>query len=344
MKILVAEDDAASLLVLKHLLRNAGHLTHEVQTGLQAWEEIRSGNYDALLTDWMMPEMDGIELISRIRQQITRPMLIVLITAIGSSDARERALEVGADEFISKPYRPEEVMDALERGFGRLSISRQVAVSPILFPARSAPPIGVGIAASTGGPPAVRAVIKALDLLPDVAVFVVLHGPAWMLQSYSERLAEVTGAKVFLGEEGMPVRSGCIYFAPGGSHMEVSGDVTHLMLNQNPPENYVRPAADPLFRSLARAFRERCIGVVMTGMGQDGTVGSGYIRASGGYVIAQDPATAVLPSMPQSAIMVRVVNEVRPLEDIAHAVATKARLLLQSRAESTDFVSVLRDF
>ncbi len=344
MKILIAEDDVASMVVLKHILRKGGHQTCEVQTGLQAWEEIRSGDYDALVTDWMMPEMDGIELVGRVRTQIPRPILIVLITAIGSPDARDRALEAGADEFISKPYSVEEVVEALDRGYARLSISRQVDASRVRPIARRGPKIGVGIAASTGGPPAVRTVLKGMGSLEEAAVFVVLHGPAWMLQSYTERLAGSTSGKVFLGEDGMPVESGCIYFAPGEFHMEVSVDGTRLALNQNPPENFVRPAADPLFRSLARAFREQCIGVVMTGMGQDGTIGSGYIRASGGFVIAQDPATAVISSMPQAAITVRVVNEVCPLEDLAAAITSRTKHLLKGHAEVAESGSGFRSF
>jgi two-component system chemotaxis response regulator CheB len=103
--------------------------------------------------------------------------------------------------------------------------------------------------------------------------------------------------------------------------MGVDAQRAVIRLNDDPEENYVKPAADPLFRSLARAFGRRTIGVVATGMGRDGTIGAGYLAAAGGLVIAQDPATAILPSMPQSVIDLRIAKIISPLDSLGGVVS-----------------------
>ncbi len=327
MRILIAEDDSPSGVLLKRLVKKAGHEYREARNGVQALALLRAEHFDVLLIDWMMPEMDGIELIEKVREKLPAPPLIVLMIAIGSADTMQRALDAGADEFLAKPYEAEELLAILDRGLAKMSTSsRNVPTGPreSLF---NVPRVAVGIAASTGGPPAVRTVIESMGRLPEAAVFIVLHGPAWMLTSYALRLNDVSPMKVNIGRDGMNIESGNIYIAPGDYHMVVSREGTALHLNQNPPENYVRPAADPLFRSLAGAFGAGCIIGILTGMGRDGTIGSGYVSAAGGFVIAQDPRSAVMPSMPQSVIDLRVAHDIQPLDQLGPAIARRAAAL-----------------
>jgi two-component system chemotaxis response regulator CheB len=141
-----------------------------------------------------------------------------------------------------------------------------------------------------------------------------------MLESYGNRLQEVTPMKIVLGRHGDDIRPGTIYLAPGDFHMTVTHDGRSLQLDHGPLENFIRPAADPLFRSLARAFKERCVAVILTGMGKDGTLGAGYVAASGGTVIAEDPTTATIPSMPKNVIEVRIASRVEPLQRVGRAI------------------------
>jgi two-component system, chemotaxis family, protein-glutamate methylesterase/glutaminase len=104
-----------------------------------------------------------------------------------------------------------------------------------------------------------------------------------------------------------------------------------LSLNQDPPENFVRPAADPLFRSVAKAFGRDAVAVVLTGMGRDGTIGAGYVASAGGTVLAQDPATAILASMPQSVIDLRIATSVVPLDRMGAAISARIAALATDR-------------
>jgi two-component system chemotaxis response regulator CheB len=179
---------------------------------------------------------------------------------------------------------------------------------------------GVCIAASTGGPPAVAEVVSKLKSTDKAAFFIIMHGPAWMLQTFAERLNTLAQMPVHLAKNGLAAKPGNIYLAPGDFHTVLNPEKMELMLNDDPPENYVRPSADPLFKSVAVKFQSRTIGVVLTGMGHDGSIGCGYIAAAGGRVIAQDPATAVLPSMPESIINLRIADTVAPLNKIADTI------------------------
>jgi len=140
-------------------------------------------------------------------------------------------------------------------------------------------------------------------------------------------LQRVTDRPVHLGEPDMLIQEGHVYVAPGEHHMLVLPRVFSLDLNQEPPENFVRPAADPLFRSAAAAFGSRLVAVVLTGMGRDGTQGCSEVRTTGGRVLAQDPATAVASSMPRTVVQAGIAHEVVPLDQIGRAAANTVRAM-----------------
>jgi two-component system chemotaxis response regulator CheB len=319
-RILIAEDDVPSMMLLKRTLQKAGFEIVAVRNGVEALDAVRKQEFDAVLTDWMMPQMDGIELIKQIRLEIKDSPFIAIVTAIASDEARIRALESGADDYLSKPYLPEQVLDILSRGLSKKPGIRRTKARKSGTGGGASAVQALGIAASTGGPPSVRTVVESMGLLENTAVFIVLHGPAWMLESYWRRLADVTEMEVALGEHGCPISAGTIYLAPGDYHMTVSDDGKLIQLDQEAPENFVRPAADPLFRSLAKVYRNNCVAVILTGMGKDGTVGAGYIAAAGGIVMAQDPSTAIMPSMPRTAIDMRIPRRIEPLQKLGAAI------------------------
>ena len=127
--------------------------------------------------------------------------------------------------------------------------------------------------------------------------------------------------KVSLVEDGMPAVPGEIYIAPGNRHLVIVVPPLKLCLLNDPPENYVRPTADPPFRSAARTFARYCIAAVMTGLGRDAASGASHVADAGGIVIAQDPATAAAPSMPRTVIDMGIIENVVPLADIAHTIS-----------------------
>lgn len=314
MKILVVEDDASSRLLLKKVLRKDDHEVILAANGQLAWELIQQFQFDAVITDWMMPELDGLELINKIRSLKTHAPAVLMITALASKEALDKAMSAGADDFITKPIDIQEVRSRLENCLNkqRSSInfySKQKIIKKPDFKA-------VCIATSTGGPQTLLYLFEHLKPVKNAAIFIVLHGPAWMLKAFPQKIASVSEMPVMLAQDDLKIEPGYIYLAPGEYHTVIEPADLTLKLLDTPPENFVKPSADPLFKSAAKLFGNNTIGVVLTGMGRDGSVGAGYVKASDGYVIAQDPATAVLPSMPASVIELRIQNEIARLEKI----------------------------
>ena len=334
MRVLIAEDDRTSALLLEHAVTRAGHEALVVQDGQEALSRLKSGEFDAVLTDWMMPRMDGIELIRKAREDVPEPPIFLVVTALASAEARQHALRAGADDYIAKPFSARDVIERLVNCYDR---HRQPEPTrPRFEPAANLaalpPRVGVCIAASTGGPEALKEVIGSLGSLPEASIYIVQHGPAWMLETFATRLQEDAGMPVYLAKDGMMSQPGAIYIAPGDRHMTVAPETFALQLNDEAPENYMRPAADPLFRSVATAFGPYGVAVVLTGMGRDGTLGAATIAAAGGVVLAQDPRTAVASSMPQTVVNIGAVREVVALKLLGTSLRTHILALAQKLA------------
>ncbi len=327
LKILVAEDDPTSLAILRKILQKEGYEVITSRDGVEALEAMDRNTFDILITDWMMPRVDGIELIQRTRKRGEPPVpLIIVTTALAFPEARNKAFDAGADDYLTKPYRPAEILDSIQNGMSRRSQSAP-ACPTIAVPTKSvAPPpfVGVGIAASTGGPPALRRVMSSIKTPSPAAFFLVQHGPLWMLKSFAGTLQNETALRVVLAEDDMPIAPNTLFVAPGDRHMIIEPERFILKLTNDPPENFVRPAADQLFRSLIKSFGHYCLAVVLTGMGCDGALGAAFVATAGGVVIVQDPKTALLASMPQTVIKFGFASLVVPLDEIGETISAHA--------------------
>lgn len=321
MKVLIVEDDISSRLLLKKVIEKSGHEVLIAENGKIAYSLIKEKNVDAVLTDWMMPEMDGIELINKIRAEIKPSPVIIVITALASREAMNKAITVGADDFIAKPFDHLDVIRRLENSVNLLKSDQtfnfdsenKKTVKPEFW--------GIGIAASTGGPQTLINLFSNIKPNNKAAIFIVLHGPAWMLKTFPSKIMEVIKMPVILANDKLKIEPGNIYLAPGDYHTVIDSSNLTLKLLDSAPENFVKPSADPLFRSIAKVFGEKSLAAVLTGMGHDGCIGAGYMKAAGAKIIAQDPETAVLPSMPRAIINLKIATDVLKIEKIGEKIS-----------------------
>ena len=185
------------------------------------------------------------------------------------------------------------------------------------------PPRILLIGASTGGPQALNAVVSKLHrVIDDAPVLIVQHMPPTFTTIFAEHLSRASGRIAREGVDGEPVRAGQIYIAPGGKHMRVDrrGGEATIAIVDGPMVNFCKPSVDPLFSSAAEVWGAKCLALVLTGMGCDGTNGAADLVAAGGAVIAQDEATSVVWGMPGSVTHAGLCSSVLPLDRIAPAI------------------------
>jgi two-component system chemotaxis response regulator CheB len=186
-------------------------------------------------------------------------------------------------------------------------------------PSPEAPDV-IAIGSSTGGPQALFAVLGQVRVgTVKQPILITQHMPATFTTILAEHISRISGWQAAEGQDGEVIKGGRVYIAPGDYHMvvEVKGADKVIRLNKNPPENFCRPAVDPMFRSVAAAWGKRVLAVILTGMGSDGAKGGQTVVNAGGTVIAQDEATSVVWGMPGAAAMAGVCSAVLPLPDIA---------------------------
>jgi two-component system, chemotaxis family, protein-glutamate methylesterase/glutaminase len=340
MKVLIVEDNQLNAHLLENILKEHQHDVVTTYDGLAALEKLKHDSFDAVITDWMMPTMDGTELIRRIREEVTLTPVILMTTIIQQDEAKKHIIEtVGADEYLLKPYNKDEILSALATLKARkdqpLPASENTLEAAQSIEKRN-PFFAVGVVASTGGPAALKTVLQELALQEKkAACFVVLHGPQWMLETFALSLQESLSECVLLAKDNMLIQPGKIYLATNEKHMIVEKNPTRLKLVDSPPQNFCIPSADPLFKSLADVFGSQSMAVIMTGLGRDGAMGAASVKAVGGHVMVQDPETCVATGMVQTILDMNLEPTILPLEDMSQAINRMAKKSLQQLAVQT---------
>jgi two-component system chemotaxis response regulator CheB len=324
------------------------HVVGTARNGLDALRQIHALDPEIVTLDVEMPELDGLQTLGYIMSET--PRAVVMLSAAGSdgrsADLTLRCLEIGAVDFVKKPSGPisldletvgETLLAALRAathvnlgGVQLLARPRFVESAP--RPTSGDASVAVAIAASTGGPRALAEVIPNLPSDLDAAVFVVQHMPAGFTRSLAARLDSMSHLRVSEAREGETVEVNHVYLAPGGQHMRIArgvGGKRLIQLDDGPTIWGVRPAADPLFTSVSAQFGRQCVGVVLTGMGRDGSDGLHVIRSAGGAGIVQDKGTSTIYGMPHAALLRAGADRIAALGDVAPAVV---QLLAARRA------------
>ncbi|MFP4083638.1 MAG: chemotaxis response regulator protein-glutamate methylesterase [Desulfonatronovibrio sp.] len=349
LKVMVVDDTVVYRKIISDVL--SGFANVEVvataSNGKIAMSRIESLKPDLVTLDVEMPVMDGVQTLMEIQKRKIKIGVIMVSTLTKrGSDITMKALELGAFDFITKPDKPtrEENIKALEAALAprvrhflkRLDIQKGVRKKEPEYvrkkpEVRPAPPVSaarasheksdiIAIGISTGGP---NALARLLPMLPgdiNVPVVIVQHMPPMFTRSLAESLNSKSALTVKEAEDGEVLKINHVYIAPGGKQTKVVTGAAQkkiIRINDDPPENNCKPSADYLFRSVAREFGKKVTGVIMTGMGNDGTLGLRVLKSFGGMVIAQDESTSVVFGMPKMAYDAGVVDVMVPLDKIA---------------------------
>lgn len=337
--VLVVDDSAFMRSIISDLVASFPEFSviGTARDGHDALEKIHALDPDLVTLDVEMPVLDGIAALGYIMSEVPRPVVMLsAIDARGDVDLTIRALELGAVDFVRKPRDSrvdlDRVKERLHEALLAASLVNLRAAPMLARPRRSMLRAGlategahtvVAIASSTGGPRALAEVLPALSATLGAAVIVVQHMPPGFTEGLARRLDDLCALPVSEAKDGEPLCANHIYVAPGGRHVRVTaaGGATVLSLDDTPTVHGVRPAADPLFLSVAERFGERAVGVVLTGMGRDGAAGLAAMRAAGARTVVQDQQTSTIYGMPREAkVACGAVDAEVSLSEVAAAV------------------------
>lgn len=355
MRILIAEDSSLFATVLGDIIDAEPDLTvvGVANDGEEAVEMCVELEPDLVVMDIQMPRMDGLTATERIMARRPTPILVVTSDPYrGGVDLSFKALSKGALDLVGKPSQvPMREADRLEL-IRKMRLLAQVPVvrhpranlrdrkdaddqpSDIPRDASSEVPSGapdtarpiIGVAASTGGPKALATLLGALPPDFPAPICVVQH----ITRGFSEHLTRWLDANselnVIEGVHGAPIKAGHVYIAPSERQMEITSN-RFLKIYEGPAVAGHRPSGDVLFRSMARHIAPRAIGVILSGMGNDGTFGMAALYRTGCPTLVQDEASSVVYSMPKSALDRGVVSEVVEIDEMAQALCECVRSL-----------------
>jgi two-component system, chemotaxis family, protein-glutamate methylesterase/glutaminase len=350
-RVLIVDDSAFMRKVLETILSADDQLqvVGQAKDGREAVTLAESLKPDVITMDINMPHVDGLQATAQIMTTNPRPIVIVSSESREGADSTLKALELGAIEFVAKPSSgidldmqsvKEDLLRKVRmsakvrvvRTASRLASTVQGVTSSPANPAiRVAPrpqacapldqrfPVVI-LGASTGGPATVMRLAPGFTRDFPAAVFLVQHMPATFTTQYAAQLAEFTSIRVKEAEPNEPIQPGTLYICPGAQHLRITPTGRIQLDGTSGRINGYLPNIDVTMETAAAYAGAMTIGVVLTGMGNDGAAGAKAIKNAGGLVIAQDEATSVIFGMPAEAIKTANVEHVLALDDIYPAI------------------------
>ncbi|AKI97259.1 protein-glutamate methylesterase/protein-glutamine glutaminase [Kosmotoga pacifica] len=337
-RVLIVDDSPLTRRLLKTLLESDPEIkvVGFGRNGFEAVEMAKELLPDVIILDVIMPEKDGFEALKELVEDAIAPVIIVsVITQEYSQEALE-ALEIGAFDYIPKPenntitslanirdllvskvklaYKQSKNTPLLKR-LKRNCVQEEIISKPKADSSKTPSDFyAIAIGISTGGPKNIYDVLPVLPSDLNAAVFLIQHMPSSFTTSYAERLNRYCQLRVVEANEGMSVEPGTVYVGKGGYHLKLKklGDSKCGIHLTKTPKHIFMPSVDIMMQSVLKVFGNRTVGILMTGMGDDGAKAMVQIKNSGGYTIAESEETAVVFGMPQEAIKLGGVDIILP--------------------------------
>lgn len=328
-KTLLIDDSGFMRILLSDLLRKDHNIEviGTAMNGLDGVEKVKALKPDVVITDMVMPQYDGLYVVKQLMKDM--PLPIILLSSLERTDPKIfDALKEGAFDFIDKPQE-KQVSD------GYLPLTRMVQEASMAdylklrqrakgrnsfvhtFEARLNYDI-ISIGASTGGPSAVELIVSNLPANLKIPVIIAQHMPVRFIESFASRLAETTGLHVSVARDREHLLANHIYLAPGTANLRIdlSGSSPVFQYVNDQYKEFNHPSIDCIFESVASLYGRRSIGVILTGMGRDGTQGLLKIKEAGGLTLTQDENTSVVYGMPKAANDSKAAQHQIPLSEI----------------------------
>ncbi|HEX4120452.1 MAG TPA: chemotaxis-specific protein-glutamate methyltransferase CheB [Verrucomicrobiae bacterium] len=331
----IVEDSAFVRKVVREMLSSSPHIevVGYARNGRDALEVVAELKPDVVTCDLNMPDLDGVGFV---REQMARKAIPILLLTASPEDGEQvlEALQAGAVDFIRKPtaLASDDLLQMREELCSKVKAAVQARSHPIplpaveIEPARVRPPRAaarvdiVVLGISTGGPQALRYLVPQFPADFPVPLVIVLHMPVGYTAMFAEKLAELSQLRVKEAYEGCAVRAGEALLAPAGKHLSFGrsarGEVV-VQLSLQPTDKPHRPSVDVLFQSAAEIYRDRVLGVVMTGMGDDGKQGAAWVKARGGIVLTESEESCIIYGMPRSVVESGLSDAAVPLVSMA---------------------------
>jgi two-component system chemotaxis response regulator CheB len=334
----IVDDSAFVRKVIREMLSASPHIdvVGMARNGEDALEMVEQLEPDVVTCDLLMPQLDGVGFV---RRQMQRKPVPILILSASLEDAGHvlEALECGAVDFLRKPtalanegllVMREELIEKVKAAAltSRSPVKLPVAV-PLARPRRCATKVDIVVLGiSTGGPQALRYLVPQFSADFPVPLVIVLHMPIGYTAPFAEKLSELSRMRVQEAFEGCVVQPGEALLAPAGHHLTFSRkekDIVVTRLSVQPMDKPHRPSIDVLFQSAAETYGKRVLGVVMTGMGDDGKQGAASIKAHGGTILTQEEASCVIYGMPRCVVEAGLSDAEVPLTSMAEEIGKR---------------------
>lgn len=347
-RVLVVDDSAFNRRTISEVLETSGmaKVVAVARDGEEAIKKAFDSRPDLITLDLEMPRMDGFTFLRIIMKSLPTP--IIVISSLHEDKNVFKALELGAIDFMAKPDNYLQTATVLKdelltkirvvRELKFRNVQRRLSQteaastlkmeSSLIKPGEAADKADVVvIGASTGGPSALQSVVCVLPQDLGSPILISQHMPPGFTRAFSERLDRNSELQVIEAKDGDTVVPGRVLVAPGGQNLSVrrKGDAVFASVTERKPEDKYVPSVNALFNSAAETFAHRCLGVVLTGMGNDGAEGVARIKEAGGQVIAESENTSIVFGMPREAIETKSVDEILNLEDIPAAIVNRCR-------------------